>query len=127
MNILIEYNSGVAIDKNYLRLLKDRSRQSRVYKKYQLTGLTLADILGDRAHRALYIRLAKEYDEMTLLSIAKNVASKKGIKNMGAYFMKLLTDPALKKYRKLLPKKPRIKKIVQRSLFKNGKNSHNSK
>lgn len=121
MAFLIEYNSNVAIDKSYLLTLKSRSQKSKVYKKYQLTGLLLTEILNDSRRKSLYIRLAKEFDETILLDIAKRVAASKNIRNRGAYFMKLLADPSVKQFRKPLPKKPETKKLIQRSLFKNGK------
>jgi alpha-beta hydrolase superfamily lysophospholipase len=116
-------------NRNYLDFLKERSQKSRIYKKYQLTGLILANILEDRGHKALYIRLAKEYDDLILLSLAKRVAEKKIIKNKGAYFMKLIANLDLKKLKKISPRKSEQKKIVQRTLFSNGsrKNRYNRK
>jgi hypothetical protein len=119
----------VVIGKNYLAKLRERSRKNRVYKNYQLTGLIIAELLNDRAHKALYIRLAKEFDDTILLPRAKRIAGLKNIRNKGAYFMKLLADPVLKKYRKVLPRKIKPKKMIQRTLFGNGngKNRHNRK
>lgn len=82
----------MAHEKNYLEMLKDRAKQSHVYQKHQLVGLTLAEILEDEKHKALYIKLAKKFSETELMSIAKSVAERRNIKNKGAYFMRLLYD-----------------------------------
>ncbi len=80
------------VQKDYLASLKERGKESRVYKKYQMTGLMLAEILGDNAHKALYIKLAKDHDEEKLVRLAKDIAEKKNIRNKGAYFMRMLFD-----------------------------------
>ncbi len=84
----------MALQKDYIEEIKKRSKESHVYRKYQMTGLMLAEILADPRHKALYIKLAKEHDEQELLSLAKSVAEKKGVKNKGAYFMRMLFDGA---------------------------------
>ncbi len=77
---------------NYLKELKKRAGASRVYKKYQLDGLEIADLLNDRTHKALYIRLAKERgDASELRHIAGTIAENSRIKNKGAYFMTVIT------------------------------------
>lgn len=76
--------------KSYFNELAKRSKKSRVHKPYQLAGLELAEILKDRQHKALYIKLAKKHNADTLLSLAKSVAEKNHVKKRGAYFMKLL-------------------------------------
>lgn len=78
--------------KEYIETLKERKKKSRVYKEYQLIGLTLAEILEDEKHKSLYIKLAKEHEVQMLLTLAKDVASRNRIKNKGAYFMVLLTE-----------------------------------
>jgi len=78
--------------KDYLGTLKARSKESKVYREYQLLGLEIADILEDQKHKALYIRLAKERGGRELLRIAKEVAERKGVKNKGAYFMQRITS-----------------------------------
>jgi len=75
---------------NYIEKLFERSQESKIYKKFQLTGLEIASILEDEKHKALYIKLAKQMKEDVLLELAKNIAEKKDIKNKGAYFMKVL-------------------------------------
>lgn len=81
----------ITVQKRYLAELSRRSAESRVYRKFQLIGLEIADILDDRKHKALYIKLAKEGNIDRLLSIAKDVADRKNIKNKGAYFMRVAT------------------------------------
>lgn len=77
---------------DYLKTLKQRAKESRVYKKFQLVGLEIAEILGDEKHKTLYIKLAKEEKNPdSLLDLAKKVAERKNIKNKGAYFMKIVT------------------------------------
>jgi hypothetical protein len=71
----------------YIRELRQRAEKSRVYRKYQAVGLMIAEILSDRAHASLYIKLAKEKGGEKLLQLAKDVAGRKGVKNKGAYFM----------------------------------------
>jgi len=84
----------MAIEKDYLKTLQERSQKVRVHKKFQFTGLTLAQILNDEKHKALYIKLAMKHNEQKLINLAKNVAERKNVKNKGAYFMKLLQKNA---------------------------------
>ena len=74
----------------YIKELKRRAAESHVYRKYQLLGLMIAEILRDEKHKSLYIKLAKEGNGERLLRLAKEVAEKKNVKNRGAYFMALL-------------------------------------
>lgn len=87
------------IDKNYLRTLKKRGRQSRVYRKFQLLGLEIAHILQDEKHKSLYIKLAKEDLPEEMLRLAKEVAERKGVRNKGAYFMRLLSEKRIENRR----------------------------
>lgn len=87
----------MALSEEYLKEIRKRAKESRVYRKYQLTGLMLAEILGDRPHKALYIKLAKERNEQELLSLAESVAQNKNVKNKGAYFMRLVFGDKQKK------------------------------
>jgi len=91
----------VNIAEGYLEKIKERRKtNSRVSQPYQLLGLEIADILGDRRHKALYIKLAKEMNAIELLRLAKNVEDTRNVKNKGAYFMRLLTgDPEKKTVR----------------------------
>lgn len=86
-------------NKDYLKTLKERAKTSRVYKKYQLTGLLIAQLLNDEKHKSLYIKLAKKHNSDDLLRIAKDVSERKKVKNKGGYFMRVLqkTHPHLLK------------------------------
>ena len=77
---------------DYLEELKKRKKESRVYNEHQLTGLLIAEILEDDAHKSLYIKLAKENNADSLFKLAKSVADRKNVENKGAYFMKLYAD-----------------------------------
>jgi len=107
------------MDRKYLEVIKARAKTSRVYKKYQSTGLALAEILEDRSHKAIYMRLAKNHDEQQLMNLAKVIADKKGVRNKGAYFMRLVQT--LPKYTKKENNKKKNKKRKpkkkQRTLF----------
>jgi hypothetical protein len=74
----------------YVAELKRRGKESHVYRKYQLIGLEISQILDDEKHKALYIKLAKEDTGNRLLGLAKDVAERSNIKNKGAYFMSVL-------------------------------------
>lgn len=89
-------------EKDYIETLKERAKKSHVYRKYQLTGLTIARLLNDEKHKSLYIKLAKEHNNQHLLSIAKDVSERKKIQNKGGYFMRVLskTHPYLLKDKK---------------------------
>lgn len=76
----------------YIKLLEERSKTSKVYKPYQLTGLFLAELLEDQSHKSLYMKLAKEYDNTDLMIAARDIAEKENIQNKGAYFMSILKD-----------------------------------
>lgn len=78
------------IERDYLKLLEERVKKSRVRTAYQSTGLLLAEFLNDPVHKSLYMRLAKQYDHDLLIRLAKNLQERKDIKNKGAYFMKVL-------------------------------------
>ena len=76
----------------YIKLLEERSKTSKVYKPYQLTGLFLAELLEDQDHKSLYIKLAKNYDNTELMIAARNIADRENIQNKGAYFMRMLKE-----------------------------------
>ncbi len=78
------------IEKGYLEILKKRGKESHVYKKFQLTGLLIAQLLNDEKHKSLYIKLAKKHGSDDLLRIAKDVSERKKIQNKGGYFMTVL-------------------------------------
>ncbi len=85
-------NTADGKSENYLASLKRRGKESHVYRRYQMTGLMLSEILHDSAHKALYIKLAKEHNEEKLLRLAKDIAEKKNVRNKGAYFMRVWFD-----------------------------------
>ena len=87
--------------KDFLKTIKERAEKSKIYKKYQLIGLVIAQLLNDEKHKSLYIKLAKEQNADVLLSIAKDVSERKQIENKGGYFMKILS----KEHRIIKPKK----------------------
>ncbi len=73
----------------YLDSIKERRENKRVGHKHQLIGLEIADLLDDREHKALYIKLVKKYGEQKVVALAKDIAERKNIKNRGAYFMRM--------------------------------------
>lgn len=85
------------IEKDYLKTIKDRGKESHVYKKFQLIGLEIAKLLNDEKHKSLYIKLAKQYDAENLLAIAKDVSQRKKIENKGGYFMRIIQELRVKK------------------------------
>ncbi len=83
---------------DYLEELKRRKKESRIYSEHQLIGLEIAEILDDKKHKSLYMKLAKDGDPYNLLKVAKSVAERRGVINKGAYFMQLIkkTDGDIK-------------------------------
>lgn len=78
---------------NYGDRLAERAKASKVYAGFQMIGLELANILSDRAHTPLYIKLAKTHpDHAQLMILAKDIAGKPSVTNKGAYFMKALSN-----------------------------------
>ncbi len=71
----------------FLSELAARRNKSRAHTRHQLMGLLIAEALGDRTHKSLYIKMAKEGDPDLLLSLAKDVATRGNVENRGAYFM----------------------------------------
>ncbi|MEK7512868.1 MAG: hypothetical protein AAB601_01580 [Patescibacteria group bacterium] len=76
--------------KSYLETLRSRQRDNRAHRRYQAVGAELAEMLSDRKHTALYIKLAMQFDEERLRALARSVAGRVNIKNPGAYFMRVL-------------------------------------
>ncbi len=101
----------VKIDKPYLEKIKERRKKSRVYTSYQSTGLYLANILGDKKHKSLYIKLAKENNQEKLVNLAKRVVERKNISNKGAYFMRIFEKESKKKNKNKPSYTPIHKKI----------------
>jgi len=78
------------IEKTYLETLAKRRKDTRAYSRHQALGAELGEILRDTAHTALYIKLAMQFDDAVLRTLAKRIAEKKEVKNKGAYFMRVL-------------------------------------
>lgn len=96
----------------YFEVLKERGKKSHVYRKFQLIGLEIAQLLEDERHKSLYIKLAKEHNQSKLLRLAKEVAERKNVKNKGAYFMAILTK--LRRYTKKQKRFKSTKKFKDR-------------
>lgn len=99
----------MSLTSDYLETLKERQKKSKIYKDYQLIGLEIAQLLGDPGHKALYIKLAKENNKNTIFDLAKDIAQKTGIRNKGAYFMKIIYKGRKKKRKTAKNKKNKIK------------------
>ncbi len=80
--------------KTFMKTLRERGAETHVHRSYQMIGLEVADILGDRAHKALYIKLAKQGNADSMMRIAKDVADRRDVKNKGAYFMTVFSEKA---------------------------------
>ena len=81
------------IKRTYLSDINKRKNDSRVYRDYQFIGLEVAKLLVDESHKALYIKLTKQFGTERMMTLAKSVAEITNVRNKGAYFMKLLYDP----------------------------------
>lgn len=91
-----EYSTGLPSKSVYLKTLKSRRGTSKAYKRHQLIGLEVAEILNDLRHKSLYIKLAKEKNPDEIYRLAKEVASRQDVVNPGAYFMRLLNPKKTK-------------------------------
>lgn len=80
------------IDKDYIEKLEKRAQSNRIVKEFQDTALHIAELLNDKKHTALYMRLAKHYPKQLLVRIAASVAERGHIDRKGAYFMKILKE-----------------------------------
>ncbi len=78
------------VKSTYLSDINKRKIGSRVYRNYQFIGLEVAKLLADEPHKALYIKLTKQFGTEKMMALAKSVAEINGVRNKGAYFMKLL-------------------------------------
>ncbi|MDP1688998.1 MAG: hypothetical protein Q8L47_02615 [bacterium] len=81
---------------DYKQKLEKRKVDLRTHTKHQSIGLLIAELLDDFAHKALYIKLAKEKDTDNLLRVAKDVSQMKNINNKGGYFMRVLYSNKMK-------------------------------
>ena len=88
----MSYNYLVPLAPDYLKDLAARKKITRVYSRHQLLGLEIAKLLGDESHKSLYIKLAKKYPAGELMSVARDVAERRGIRKKGAYFMRIITS-----------------------------------
>ncbi len=77
---------------DYISKLKDRGAKARVTQQFQHIGLEIAVALKDMAHKAIYIKYAKEFGSQRMLTLAKDVASRRDVKSPGAYFMKMVKE-----------------------------------
>lgn len=92
-----EKSAALSGRRTYLEILRERGQTSKVYQKHQLIGLEIAELLSDENHKSFYMKLAKEISAEKLLGIAKDIASRRQIRNKGAYFMKIIHDSWNKK------------------------------
>ncbi|MBI4085100.1 MAG: hypothetical protein HY432_01155 [Candidatus Liptonbacteria bacterium] len=90
----------MGLSEDYIKELKKRAGESKVYRKYQLVGLEIARLLEDEKHKSLYIKLAKQNDPDRLLAVAKDISESKNVQNKGAYFMKIWFDKKTKAHHK---------------------------
>lgn len=79
----------------YLHELAARRSRSRVRTRHQLIGLLIAEILQDRPHKSLYMRMAKDGDPDLLMGLAKDIASRPDVDHPGAYFMAVAHERGL--------------------------------
>ena len=87
------------LTEGYIEKLKKRSRESHVYRKHQLIGLEITQLLEDPGHKSLYIKLAKQNNPEKLLGIAKEISKNKSVKNKGAYFMTVVKLTKARNYK----------------------------
>ena len=76
---------------SYMENLIQKKKDSHIYFKHQDLGFTLSELLNDKKHISLYMKLAKLYEAHYLLGIANDICERKDINNKGAYFMKVLS------------------------------------
>lgn len=106
---------------SYVKVLAARKKTSSpISQGYQVTGLMIADLLRDRAHKHIYLKLAREYEASDLLGLAKDVADREGITNYGAYFMRRFQQTKTTMRRTVRPRRrqarlPLRKKIVKKA------------
>lgn len=97
----------------YLDALKERrtKSRSRVTTRHQMLGLIIAELLEDRPHKSLYIKLVKQGDGGRLMEIARDVSERGPVQNKGAYFMTILENHNLLPKAKLAKPKLKPKKL----------------
>lgn len=106
----------VAIQSEYLKKLRERAKKSRVHTKHQFIGLQIGRDLADNEHKALYMKLAKKGNHAKLQWLAADIASRRGIRKKGAYFMKVLfsTEKEAKEWLKNDKKPGRARKVAKK-------------
>lgn len=82
----------IMIDQDYIEKLEKRAQSNRIVKEFQDTALYIAELLNDKKHTALYMKLAKQHPKQLLMRIAASVAERGHIDRKGAYFMKILKE-----------------------------------
>lgn len=92
------------IESDYLDTLEKRVQSNKIVKEFQDTALMLADMLDDKPHIALYMKLAQKCPKRDLLRVAKDVAGRAHVKHKGAYFMKVLKEEGILKWTKKIYK-----------------------
>ena len=105
------------LSSNYLETLRGRKKKSRAHYRYQAAGAELGEMLHDTRHTALYIKLAKEFNEGVLRTLARGIMSRETVRNQGAYFMRLIQKLRKDAPVRAKPAKPKKKK-KQGNLFK---------
>jgi hypothetical protein len=102
---------------DYLATLRLRKTKTKAFYRHQAFGAELAGMLHDTKRTGLYIRLAKEFNEGVLRTLAKGVLSRETVRSPGAYFMRLIQTLRKDAPPKApAPKAPKKKK--QGALFK---------
>ena len=112
-------SKGDIPQEGYRKLLEERAKTSRVYKKFQLTGLLISQLLNDEKHKSLYIKLAKEENQQRMLELARDISERKNVENKGAYFMKVFQMINKSKPKANPPKMEKSKKQDAKSKPKN--------
>ena len=96
------------LEKDYLKKIVSRKKQTHVFKDFQHTGLVISEMLEDKKNKSLYIKLAKTISKQILIPIAKDVSERKNVASKGAYFMKLIKEKGI--FNNIISKKIWLKK-----------------
>ncbi len=76
----------------YVKNLKKRGEKRHITQEFQLMGMEIATTLHDLPHKALYIKYAKQYGGGAMLALAKDIAERRDVKNLGAYFVSVVAS-----------------------------------
>ena len=101
------------LEKDYLKTITERKKQTNVFKDFQHIGLVIAQMLGDEKHKTLYIKLAKNISGQVLMPIAKDIVERADVSRKGAYFMKILKERGI--FTNIISKKSWSKKKITKS------------